>query len=189
LSRTARAAIAALAPLVLASPAHAHSAFGNVTPFWSGVLHTAVSPLALAALIGFAAALAPAQKPRVFPNLVAAMAAAFAASWLGQTIAALAPTGAIIVGLIGALDVGRTRIAGFVIGVSAGFSVGLAAEVDRPTLVAGLGVASAVFFVGGAAYAVFDKIEERLQPARRIVGAWVAATALLLGALALVRAS
>jgi hypothetical protein len=173
-----------------ATPGYAHAAFGNLGPFWLGTLHIFVSPLAIATLAAFGAALGFAPTRAAFPGLIAAaVCAAFAVS-SGRVLILAAPLGAIVAGCAGALGLRTNVAAALAVGCIAGFGAGLAADVDQPDFMAALGAAFSTFLLVGAVYALFDELEPRLPAvsvARRVIAAWAAAIGLLLGALSALR--
>lgn len=169
--------------LLTAQPAFAHAAFGTMGPFWSGVLHVLVSPLSLATIVGLGAALAPIPRGASALEIVIAVASAALAAWLLTAWGKFAVVGAIATGLTAALALKPTRIVVLTMSFAAGLSIGSATGLDAPSPTGGLGVALVVFLTVGAVTASFQELEMRLPLARRIAGAWVAAIALLIGAL------
>jgi hypothetical protein len=185
---SARVLAAALAFALTAAPASAHDAFGTMGPFWFGALHIAVSAMSLAILIGLGATLQKAEKEFVFPAQLIAIAAAGAASLSGQTLTTFGAIGAIALGLTAAFAVRLPMWSAYAIAIVGGLCAGIAADVDKPSLAAAVGVAFSVFMLGGLSYALFDTIETRAPFARRIAGAWVAAIGCLVAALMIARA-
>ncbi len=187
-----RRILALLGAAFLPLPAHAHGAFGSAAPFWSGALHVVVNPLALAAIAGLAATLAITAEASTFWSIcTAAFSAAMAAQWLPPTWITLAPIGVIGVGLMAALAVKPSPLIAYPAGIAAGLAVGLSVDVDARSLGAALGVGMVVIVLTTWGLEIFLRLEQvqRLKTvvpiARRVIGAWVAAIALLLGALTL----
>lgn len=185
-----RAAAALL--LLLASPAFAHSEFSAVKPFWSGVFHALLAPLTLAAVLGLVAAIGGRRDERLLWAIcLGAVAAVFGALFPLPAAAWAVPAGVVVGGLCAVA--GRTLpvALGAPLAIGLGYVAGLAAELDTPSLNGALGVATTIGYVGLLGLLVVWHLEARprLAPAirigRRILGAWVSAIGMLLGALAL----
>jgi hydrogenase/urease accessory protein HupE len=185
--RKARLALVALAFAASAAPAFAHSAFGTTGPFWSGALHIAVSPLSLATIAGFAAALGPLPRGETALEFLVALVCVAGAAALLPDWSRAAALGAIIAGSVAASGLTPKRPATLALSAVAGLAIGAAAGIDNTNAIAGLGAALAFFLLCGAALAAFQELEPRLPIARRVAGAWVAAIGLLLSALLLVQ--
>lgn len=179
----------ALLLAALPATAHAHANLGELPAFWAGALHLLLTPLAVASLLGLAAATAPAADRLQFRVALAAAApavltAAFAPVLLVQTAwALLAPLGPVLVGLCAAF--GLTPRAPLALGLAllAAVTIGLAAMPEPRSIVAALGLGVAVLV---ALFWLLDglrRIDARWPVVRRVLGAWVAAFALLIGAL------
>lgn len=113
------------------------------------------------------------------------IASAALATLTGDTFSALAPAGAGVVGSLAAADIKPGGLALRILSVIAGAAIAVGAKVDNPGIIASGGVVVAVFAGLYGTLLIFEALESRFPLARRIVGAWVAAIGLLLGALAL----
>jgi hydrogenase/urease accessory protein HupE len=78
-----------------------------------------------------------------------------------------------------------SRLFGILLGVLAGFAAGAAAQLDVVAVSACLGVAVAMISLSLWGIEAFIHTRRFVPLARRVIGAWMAAIALLLGALAL----
>ncbi|HEY6898384.1 MAG TPA: hypothetical protein VI279_14080 [Rhodocyclaceae bacterium] len=193
MSRNARAfAVVLLAASCVSGPAHAHSQFAGFIPFWSGVLHFLVSPLAVAAVLGLVASLAASREESMLWSACIAGMLAMVGARLGLgSIALLAPAGAVLAGLAAASGWALNWWLAILLAAVAGASAGSATALDVPNWPTAMGVAFAVTYIGlsGIAYLWAIEAKPRLKIpfgiGRRIVGAWVAAIGLLLGTLAL----
>lgn len=184
-------ALAALA-LLCCGPAAAHDAFGSSKSVLTGFLHLVTSPLSIAAVAGLALALLGLEEPW---SLVCAAAAglgtAFAAALPAQVSAYAAPGGVVLVGLTAAIGQQPGRWLAPGLALCAGLAAGKAVELDAVTWEAVIGASGTVVFVTGCALVAHDDIVRfpwvrRILPiARRVLGSWVAAIGLLLGALAI----
>ncbi|MET0378266.1 MAG: hypothetical protein ABW049_04665 [Spongiibacteraceae bacterium] len=181
-------AIAALA----ATPAHAHGPFGSAAPFWSGVFHFAVAPLAIVVSIAFTAAIARADDHTVLAAIGIAAATAFgAALWMPSQWIAPAPLAAIASGLLALSGWRGRRWLYCLLAALAGSAIGIVAEPDQRTWGAAFGISGVVMLISSAGVELFLWFDRQLRwqaaalVAQRILGAWVVAIGLLLGALAL----
>lgn len=181
------------APVLLLAPlsqaAHAHANLGELPAFWAGALHVFLTPLAIASLLGLAAATAVAAERLQFRTVfaaaaVAALAAAFAPALLVQSAwALLAPAGTLLVGLCAAMGLVPRIPLALVLALLAATTIGLAAMPEPRTVVASLGVGVAVVVALFWLLEGLRRVDARWPVARRVLGAWVAAFALLVGAL------
>ena len=180
-------AIFAITLIASASPAHAHDVFGlSAAPFWLGALHLLVAPLGIAAVVALAAAIPFSSGDTIVYSAVAAGIAAFAtALWAPAPVAAAGPLGIIVTGLTAVLGLEPSRVLGIVLGVLAGFAAGAAAQLDVAAISAALGVSIAMVSLSLWAVEAFIHTRRFVPLARRVIGAWTAAIALLLGALAI----
>jgi hypothetical protein len=166
-------------------PAAAHGAFGSAAPFWSGALHVGVSPLAIAAIVGFGAAVARALNDPVLNAVaIASVVAGLGAWWLPSAFGQFASLAVVIVGLVAALGREPNHWMSLGLGACAGLAVGGSVELDTRGWAQGLGVAAATLLALIWAVEIVSFVRARLPLAGRVVGAWVAAIALLLVALA-----
>ena len=185
--RCRASAILVLTLLFHASPASAHDVFGlSAAPFWLGALHLLVAPLGIAAVVALAAAIPFSSSETIVYSAVAASVAAFAtALWAPAPVAAAGPIGIVVTGLTAVLGLEPSRLFGVALGLLAGFAAGAAAQLDVPAISASLGVAIAMVSLSLWAVEAFIYTRRFVPLARRVIGAWTAAIALLLGALAL----
>jgi hypothetical protein len=190
--------IAALLLALHAAPACAHANFGELAPFWAGALHVLVTPLAMASLLGLACAvvaLAEASQFRLalLAGLLVTTCSA-AIGWLPGVpggAALVAAGGALLPALAAALAVPKARAFAIVLVVAAALAVSLsvapepgAAVAPRVTaLVTALGAGLCVVLVLLWLQEGVRRLGQRLPLAPRVLGAWVAAIAVLLGAL------
>ena len=184
----ARAALwcaAVSAALMGATPVEAHALFGSGTQLLDGVLNLLRAPLAIVGCVGFAAAIAYSSNDRVLRMVGIAMLATCGCCFfqpLWRTMAA--PVGCVASGLLAASGIQPPKLLGYVLALIAGTSVGMAVELGPQSLLTALGTGAALVAVTLWAIQCLEWLP--VGPlARRIVGAWMAAIALLLGALAL----
>ena len=187
-----------LAALLLATgllgstPVWAHSAFGNANSVWSGALHLLTSPLAVAALVGLVMALFGVQERL---SLVAAGCAAalsaLAAAVPVQIPAFVVPAAVVILGVSAAAGLKPSMLGTVLLSLLAGLAAGVASDLDTPSWQGVIGIAGVMLFVIISALAALDDLSRLawlkniLPVARRVLGSWVAAIGLLLGALAI----
>lgn len=168
--------------------------FAHVNPvdapaFWAGALHVVVTPLAIAALLGLAAATARAAEGLQFRvalavSVPAALIAAFAPLLLVQTAwALLAPLGPITLGLCAALGIAPRQRLALALAIVASVTIGLAAMPEPQSLLAASGVGAAVLIAMFWLLEALRRVDARWPIVRRVLGAWVAAFSLLVGAL------
>lgn len=150
-----------------------------------------MSPLSLAALIGLALVLFGIREPASFVAALLAAAAAVAATWLLPHIPPVAaPAAVVVIGLSAVAGLSPSTGFSFVLAALAGLAAGLAADLEQPRWQDLAGMAVTVLVATFWLLAVSDNLTRsgRLQAvlpiARRVLGSWVAAIALLLGALA-----
>ncbi|MEY4910646.1 MAG: hypothetical protein RL761_309 [Pseudomonadota bacterium] len=179
--------------LLLASPAWAHGS--DASPFWGGMLHIVMSPLALAALLGLVAALFGVNEDLCPSAAGVACVSAAGMAVLGAShvslAASLAPVGVLLVGAAGLAGWRQTRPAALALALFAGCVIGLAAQLDNPLWQSVLGLALCV----GAMVVLpllafkevkrFPKLQKIVPIARRVLGSWVMAMGLLLTVLSL----
>jgi hypothetical protein len=177
---------------VLATPAHAHGSLGSSAPFWSGVLHFAISPLAIATVIGLTAAIAFADDHTVLLTVgIAAATALIAVQWAPSSWSSWVPVGTVAAGSLAVSGWRAPRWFCCAIAALAGIAIGVASEPDVRSLGGAFGVGVMVMVIASAGIelllwiAAKDKWRVAAEIGRRVIGAWVAAVGLLLGALAL----
>jgi len=174
--------------LLLAPAAQAHAVSGNDSPILFGMWHVMVTPLSLLAIAALGSALAYASDRTTAGAILTAGLVATCSAWLLPAgFARAAPAGVIAAGLVAAFmprpPVPVTRLIGGIAGVAAG----VAAAPDQPSLPAALGVGVVTLVLLQGLVEGYQYINRYVPLARRVVGAWMAAIALLLGALALWR--
>lgn len=179
-----------LLALTWAVPAHAHGAMGSAAPFWSGVFHFAVSPVAIAATLGFMATVAFADDRTVLHTMgVAALCAFAAVLWTPAAWLPLAPLGPVIAGLLAVSAWRAQRWLYLAIAAVSGAAVGIASDPDTRTWGVAFGVAVVMLVIASGGIELFLWIKQRerwgavAEIGRRVLGAWIAAIGLLLGAL------
>lgn len=185
--------MAALAAgLSCSSLAWAHGAFGESSSMWSGVFQLLTSPLALAALVGVAVAGAGVRDPwSPAAAGVAGVAAALAATWPALFATWMAPASVVPIGLAAVAALRPAPLIVMVLAVCGGLAAGRAADLDEVSTagVAGVGASSAILVVLLLVFiddlAKFQRLRAVVPIARRVLGSWVAAIALLLVALSL----
>jgi len=173
-------------------PASAHDVFGNNRSMLTGALHVVTSPLALAAMGGLIAALMGIGETLSLGCAgVAAVGAAATAALPGHFAPFAAPAAVVVVGLSASLGLQPGSVVAAMLALIAGLAAGIATDLDVPSWEGVIGVAGTVLLVIGGAVAGLDDLSRlpglaRVLPiGRRVLGSWVAAIGLLLGALAL----
>lgn len=186
-------ALLAAAALSGSASAWAHGNFGANTSIWTATAHLFTSPLSLAALIGLALVLFGIREPlSVLAAALAATAAVLATLLSTHIPAVVAPAAVVVIGL-GAVAGWRPSAAfSLLLALLAGVAAGSAADLEQPRWQELTGMAVTVMISAFWLLALSDNLNrsgrfQTLIPlARRVLGSWVAAIALLLGALALV---
>lgn len=178
--------------LLYSYPALAHDAFGNGKSVWTGALHLLTSPLAVAALAGLVLALFGVQERM---SLVAAGCAAAASALAGampaQIPAFAVPAAVVVLGLSAAAGLKPSKTGTVLLSLLAGMAAGAASDLDNPSWQGVIGIAGVMLIVTIGALAAFEDLirltwlQNLLPVGRRILGSWVAAMGLLLGALAI----
>jgi len=177
--------------LLCCVPAWAHGGLKGASAILDGAFHILTSPLSVAAILGTAAILAGTHLRFSLPiTLIAAFFAATAFLAAGYLPTYTPPLIIGILGLLGLSGWQPPAIVAFIIAAVAGFSGGLAAELDKPTALTIIGVLMIeVIALEGIFTAYQDIAEIRLiapvlRVAKRVLGSWVAAIGLLMTALA-----
>ena len=178
--------------LLYSCPALAHDAFGNGKSVWTGALHLLTSPLAVAALAGLVLALFGVQERM---SLVAAGCAAAASALAGavpaQIPAFAVPAAVVVLGLSAAAGLKPSKTSTVLLSLLAGMAAGAASDLDNPSWQGVIGIAGVMLIITIGALAAFEDLirlawlQNLLPVGRRILGSWVAAIGLLLGALAI----
>lgn len=173
------------------SSAWAHGVFGSETSIWTASYHLLTSPLSLAALIGLALVLFGIREPASFIAAALASAAAVLATlWLVHIPPVAAPAAVVVIGLSAVAAWKPSNGFAFGLAALAGLAAGSAADLDQARWQDLVGMAVTVLIATFWLLAAAENLNQsvRLQNilpiARRVLGSWVAAIALLLGALA-----
>lgn len=183
-----------VAAVLLCGPgsAAAHGVFGSETSIWLASFHVVTSPLALAALLGLVALLFGLQEPLSFyVSGIAAAAAVLATVLLPQLPPLLAPLVVLVMGLAAVLAWKPPAAAALLMAALAGLAAGLAAGIEAPRwldlLFLALTIAVGSFWLLATAENLnrMPRLQHIIPIARRVIGSWVAALALLLCALQL----
>ena len=171
--------------------AWAHGAFGADTSIWTASYHLFTSPLSLAALIGLALVLFGIREPASFiAAALASATAALATLWLVHIPPVAAPAAVVVIGLGAVVAWKPSTGVAFALAALAGLAAGSAAALEQPRWQDLAGMAATVLIATFWLLATAENLNQsgRLQTvlpmARRVLGSWVAAIALLLGALA-----
>ena len=177
--------------LFSSSSAWAHGVFGLETSVWTASYHLLTSPLSLAALIGLALVLFGIREPASFIAAALASAAAVLATlWLVHIPPVAAPAAVVVIGLSAVAAWKPSTGSAFVLAALAGLAAGSAAELEQPRWQDLAGMAVTVLIATFWLLATAENLNQSgrlrsvLPIARRVLGSWVAAIALLLGALA-----
>ena len=196
------------APVVVAvmalwcSPALAHGTISDQKSLWIGALHVVTSPLSLAALVGLILSTSGAKDP--WPMVLATLAGlgtAAAALYVAfPGLAGLLPywtthAALVLLGLVAASGVRPQGVPGMVfaglLALCGGLAAGQAADMDVPSWAGAAGAGLTIGFGLFLGMTALDDLEKatRLRAitvlARRIMGSWVSAIGLLMGALAI----
>ena len=189
--RYAATALLVAIGLLCSSPAWAHDAFGNGKSVWTGALHVLTSPLAVAAMVGLVLALSGVQeRMSLVAAVCAAATSALAAAVPTQIPAFVVPAAVVVLGLSAAAGLKPSKAGTVLLSLLAGLA-GRASDLDTPSWQGVIGVAGVMLFVTISALAALDDLvrlawlKNILPIGRRILGSWVAAIGLLLGALAI----
>lgn len=172
--------------------ARAHAAFDDGVSIWSGALHVLTSPLSIAAIVGLALVGAGVRDPwtPVAGGLagcaagLAAWCAPWAPIWLAPALVAL-------IGLVAVSGARTGPLAVAALSICAGMAAGLGAELEQPgvqtisSAAAATCVALVLALVWTDELAKVGFLKPVLPIGKRIAGSWIAAMALLVGALAL----
>lgn len=186
-------ALLAGAALSGSASAWAHGNFGADTSIWTATAHLFTSPLSLAALIGLALVLFGIREPlSVLAAALAATAAVLATLLSTHIPAVVAPAAVVVIGLSAVAGWRPSAAFSLLLAALAGVAAGSAADLEQPRWQELTGMAVTVMITAFWLLALADNLNrsgrfQTLIPlARRVLGSWVAAIALLLGALALV---
>ncbi len=184
--RVVTACLASLGAM-LAPEVSAHANLGDLAPFWAGAFHVALTPLALAAVVGLAAATVITSEALQLEVALLCAAAAFAVAGLAPPrLDPAAPLGAAVTGLAAVLAWTPQRPGAWTLACIAATTVGLAARPESPNVWEALGSGATSGVLVLWLQEGLRRLERRAPLVRRVLGAWVTALALLLAALALV---
>jgi hypothetical protein len=181
---------AALLLALPCTPAFAHANLGDLAPFWAGALHLLVTPLALAALLALGCgviALPDAQQFRLalLTGLCVA-AVSFVLALLPGTwapAALLAAAGALVPALAAAFALPVSRAGAVLLVAAAAGAASLSAAPEPGAWGAALGAGACACLALLWLQEGLRRLAQRLPLTPRVLGAWVAAIAVLLGAL------
>ena len=192
--RKAAVAGALVGLAALCGPAWAHGPFGVLgsgPSVWDGTLHLVTSPLSLASMFGLVLAVLGLKEPwTVVVALLAGAAAAGAAAMPAQLPASVAPAAIVVLGLCAVAGWKPSVQVSGLLAVVAGLAAGAAADFEGPRIQDLIGIGLTVMIVVVALLSALDdmgraRLSGPIMPmARRVVGSWIAAMGLLLGALA-----
>lgn len=185
-------ALLVAAGLLYSHAAFAHDAFGNGKSVWTGALHLLTAPLAVAALVGLVLALLGLEERMSLVAAVCAAASSALAAALPTQIPAFAvPAAVVVLGLTATAGLKPSRLGVVLLSLLAGLAAGAASDLDTPSWQGVIGIAGVMLFVTISALAALADLAHLawlktvLPIGRRILGSWVAAIGLLLGALAI----
>lgn len=181
---------AALLLALPCTPAFAHANFGDLAPFWAGALHLLATPLALASLLALACAVIALPETQQF-RLAVLAGVCVAAISLGLALrpasfaaaALLSAAGALVPALAAAFALPVARMSALLLAVVAASAVSLAAAPEPSAWGAAFGAGTCSSVVLLWLQEGLRRLAQRLPLTPRVLGAWVAAIAVLLGAL------
>lgn len=178
------------AALLLSVDAHAHNGFGNIAPFWAGVLHFLISPLSIATTVGYFAWIAGSKKVLDWNSIALCSTSAGILSLhpglLPQHVLA---GGVLLVGIAAMLRIRTPQLVIQAMGLLIGAIIGIGADIDNQTVISAIGVSVVTLYFGVVFLGLWNRGTEIawLNPilliASRVLGSWVAALGLLLVAL------
>lgn len=170
--------------------AQAHAMFGSVAPFWSGVLHVLVTPLALAAVATLVLALAESSESSIIHAVVGAALAAFCSAELAssQTMqaygaGAIAAACVVVICILEAFWRRPAPWPACVLGVGCGIATGLAVAADVPGRGGSFGVGITLLVLASWGAAAITQLQQRcatrLLVSRRIAAISIAVMAIV----------
>ena len=155
-------------------------------------MHLLTSPLAVAALVGLVLALFGVHERMSLVGAgCAAAAAALAGAVPAQIPAFTVPMAVVVLGLSAAVGLKPSKTGTVLLSLLADMAAGAASDLDNPSWQGVIGIAGVMLIVTIGALAAFEDLirlawlQNLLPVGRRILGSWVAAIGLLLGALAI----
>ena len=186
---TARAVALATAIVVLAAaaPALAHDSIEGVGPFVNGILHPLSVPAHILIAIGLGLWIARQDDRRAVRLFVAAFAGALAVGLSAAGTVSISPLlalcTALVAGLLAAAAWRAPAWGAAALAAAAAVSIGLDSGADEIGARIGTWIGAQIIFLGVAALAV--RLDAPwLRIGARVIGAWCAAIALLMLALA-----
>ena len=182
--REAHARIAALATMLFLSvPVQADPLFGSGAPLLDGLLALLRAPLAVTGCISLAAAIGLSPNERVLKAVAIATVSAWGCFyWSPEWRALAAPIGCVTSGIVAAVGRRVPAPMAYMLASLAGASIGLSPKPGQISGLLLLGVGWALIVATLWVIQIIEWLPGNAL-ARRIVGAWMAATGLLLGAL------
>lgn len=163
---------------ILPGTANAHAMFGSAAPFWTGVLHVLVTPLALAAVAALVLALAEAQENAVLSAVAGSGLAAFGGAELSESANAIAAATVVAIALAVLMRRRPAALLSGALGIACGIAAGCAVGSDVPDWGGSLGVGVALLVLtswGAAGLAQLQaRFAELAWTGRRIAAATIA---------------
>jgi hypothetical protein len=176
--------------LLLSFNAHAHNGFGNISPFWAGVLHFLISPLAIAATVGYFAWIAGSKKVLDFKSIaICSTSAGILSLYPGLLPQHILAGGVLLVGIAAMLRIRTPQLVIQAMGLLIGAVIGIGADLDSQSVISAFGVSVVTLYLGIVFLGLWDRgteiawLNPILPTASRVLGSWVAALGLLLVAL------
>lgn len=183
----------ALAALVVASPAIAHDAFGDLGPFYANLLHPLADPAQGILIAAFAVALARQPLASVRPAYAALALVGAGAVLLGTRVAmdppGLRATGVIAaaLGLLALFGIALRPLSAILAATAIAATAGLAIELPPEPRTAGLAALGALVGMPLAALLVWGLVDEAIRRfgpvAGAVAGSWIAAIGIMVAAL------
>jgi hydrogenase/urease accessory protein HupE len=157
-----------LVAMAMPIDAHAHAMFGSAAPFWSGVLHVLVTPLALAGISALVLALAEASEGAIMRALAGAAIAACGGAELTSRAAmpdyAVDAIAAVCIAAISIVVLFSRRPSHWlaaVTGAGGGIAAGVAVGVDVPDWGGSFGVGIALLVLASWGVAGLARLQQR----------------------------
>ena len=176
--------------LLLSVDAHAHNGFGNISPFWSGILHFFISPLAIAATVGYFAWIANSKKVLDLNSIaICSTSAGIMSLHPGLLSRDILAVGVLLVGIAAMLRIRTPQLVIQAVGLLIGTVIGIGADLDSQSVISAFGVSLVTLYLGIVFLGLWDRgteiawLNPILPTASRVLGSWVAALGLLLVAL------
>lgn len=179
-----------LAAMATPLDAHAHAMFGSAAPFWSGVLHVLVTPLALAAVAALVLALPEATEGAIIRALLGAALAAFGAAELislavmpGYGVGAIAAACIVAISAVAIFSRRPLPWLAAATGAGAGIAAGVAVGADVPDWGGSFGVGIALLVLASWGVAALARLQQRfvgqVLKIRRVVAGAIAVLAVV----------